>query len=121
MESNYYEKDFINNGFCVCVSTYGYSQYRDPQQLDISGLGNAMTTKQNRYNNNVAKVQNTVNKIADYLRNLQISDERKQNLFNSFDEKCMKQMPSINYSSDEQADSLVKFLYDCINYQLKNN
>ncbi|AYZ34883.1 hypothetical protein EGY07_04530 [Chryseobacterium indologenes] len=111
----------------ICISAYSYSQYRqptqyrDPQQLDISGLGNAMTTKQNRYNNNVSKVQNAVNKIADYLRNLDISDERKQRLFSAFDTKCMKQMPDINYSSDLQSDQLIKFLYDCVNYQLKNN
>ncbi|REC42734.1 MULTISPECIES: hypothetical protein [Chryseobacterium] len=111
----------------ICISLYGYSQYRqptqyrDPQQLDISGLGNAMTTKQNRYNSNVSKIQNAINKITDHLRNLDISDERKQKLFNAFDTNCIKQMPEINYSSDLQSDQLVKFLYDCVNNQLKNN
>lgn len=111
----------------TCISLYGYSQYKQPtqyrdlQQLDISALGNAMTTKQYRYNNNVARVQNNVNKISDYLRSLEISDERKSILFSAFESKCLKQIPSINYSSDIETDQLVKFLYDCVNYQLKNN
>lgn len=109
------------------VSVYGYSQYRqptkyrDPQQLDISGLGNAMTTKQSRYNNNTNKIQNTINKIFGELNKMSRSEEQQNYLNSIFIEKCLKKMPDIDYSSDMQSDALVKFLYDCINYQLKNN
>jgi hypothetical protein len=113
--------DYYSTNNSQSPQTRQPTQYRDPQQLDISNLGNALNTKQNRYNNNVSKVQTAISRISDHLRNLQIPDERKQNVFGAFENNCMKQMPNINYSSDSQTDSLVQFLYDCVNDQLKNN
>lgn len=96
-------------------------QYRDPAPLDISALGNAMTTKQNRYNDNTRRIQNTIDRISDKLDKMSKTDEQYNYLTNLFTEKCIKKMPSIDYSSVSQTDQLVKYLYDCINYQLENN
>lgn len=96
-------------------------QYRDPAPLDISGLGNAMTTKQNRYNDNTRRIQNAIDRISGKLDKISKTDEEYNYLSNIFTDRCVKKMPNIDYSSVSQTDQLVKYLYDCINYQLDNN
>ncbi len=96
-------------------------QYRDPVPLDISSLGNSMTTKQNRYNDNTRRIQDTIDRISNKLDKMSKTDEQYNFLINIFTEKCVKKMPNIDYSSISQTDQLVNYLYDCINYQLENN
>lgn len=111
----------------VCISGYSQSaytkpyQYRDPAPLDISALGNAMTTKQNRYNDNTRRIQNAIDRISSKLDKISKTDEEYNYWSNIFTERCVKKMPSIDYSSVSQTDQLVNYLYDCINYQLENN
>lgn len=103
-------------------SAYGKPyQYRDPVQLDISGLGNAMTTKQNRYNDNTQRIQSAIDRISNKLDKISKTDEEYDYLSNVFIERCVKKMPSIDYSSVSQTDQLISNLYDCINYQIENN
>ncbi|WP_343663430.1 hypothetical protein [Chryseobacterium mucoviscidosis] len=55
------------------------TQYRTPQQLDISALGNAMSARQNRYNN----AQATINDIVSQIKSMNISEERKTKILNA--------------------------------------
>ena len=92
-------------------------QYRDPQQLDISGLGNAATTLQNRYNNNAERVQYEVNKIIKRVYQFEISDEQKEEIVTRFKNTAVRSINTqrINYSSDAETNSVINYLYDSIN------
>lgn len=98
------------------------TQYRDPQQLSISGLGNAMATKQNNYNYNVQQLQNTVNSISNQINNLDLSYEQRQLISDSFRKKCVDEInrTRINYSSANETNRVIKWLYDSVNTIIKN-
>jgi hypothetical protein len=66
------------------------TQYRNPQELNISSLGNTTTILQNRYNNNVKQVQNTINNIESQIKNLDISDSQRTKIQNNFSELLVK-------------------------------
>ncbi|MGV8913990.1 MAG: hypothetical protein ACOH1X_00935 [Kaistella sp.] len=107
--------------FTLGYSQYGVTQYRDPARIDMSSSINAATILQNRHNSNVRRVQNTMDNIFRELERKSQSDDEKNHLDYLFTEKCIKKMPNIQYSSDSQTDNIIRFLYDCINYEMKNN
>jgi len=98
------------------------TQYRDPQQLNISGLGNATSILQNRYNSNVQQVQNTVNSITDQINNLDVTDEQRLLISDTFQKKCVDEInrTRINYSSANETNRVIKWLYDSVNTIIKN-
>lgn len=98
------------------------TQYRDPQQLDISALGNAMTTKQNNYNYNVQQLQNAVNTISDQIKNLDLSYEQRKLISDTFQQNCVNEInrTRINYSSANETNRIIKWLYDSLNIIIKN-
>ncbi|AZA55356.1 hypothetical protein EG348_21335 [Chryseobacterium sp. G0201] len=98
------------------------TQYRDPQQLSISGLGNAMTAKQNRYDNNVQQVQRTVNLISNQINNLDVTDKQRQLIHDTFQKSCINEVnrTKINYSSANETNRIIQWLYDSINTIIKN-
>ena len=98
------------------------TQYRDPQQLDISALGNAMTTKQNNYNHNVQQLQNAVNTIVEQISNLDVTHEQKQIIYNNFNQQCVNELnrTRINYSSANETNRVIQWLYDSLNTIIKN-
>ncbi|MDN3691198.1 hypothetical protein QWZ06_02415 [Chryseobacterium tructae] len=98
------------------------TQYRDPQQLSISGLGNAMAIKQNNYNNNVQQLQNAVNNISDQINNLDVTDEQKQIIHNNFQQQCINELnrTKINYSSVNETNRVIQWLYNSLNIIIKN-
>ena len=98
------------------------TQYRDPQQLNISGLGNATSILQNRYNSNVQQVQNTVNSITDQINNLDVTDEQRLVILDTFQKKCVDEInrTRINYSSANETNRVIKWLYDSVNTIIKN-
>lgn len=97
-------------------------QYRNPAPVDISSLGNAATALQNRYNNNQARIQSTLDYIVEKLDNISKTEEERKYIKNLFTEKCVKKSLSLDFklSSDYQTQQWIDFLYDCINNQLKN-
>lgn len=97
------------------------TQYRDPQQLDISVLGNAMTTKQNNYNYNVQQLQNSVNNIVEQISNLDLPDEQKQAIYQNFQQQCVNELnrTKINYSSANETNRIIKWLYNSLNIIIK--
>lgn len=98
------------------------TQYRDPQQLSISGLGNATSILQNRYNSNVQQVQNTVNSIINQINNLDVTDEQRLHISDAFQKKCIDEInrTRINYSSANETNRVIKWLYDSVNTIIKN-
>lgn len=98
------------------------TQYRDPQQLDISALGNAMTTKQNNYNYNVQQLKNAVNTISDQINNLDLSYEQRKLISDTFQQNCVNEInhTRINYSSANETNRIIKWLYDSLNIIIKN-
>ncbi len=98
------------------------TQYRDPQQLDISALGNAMATKQNNYNYNVQQLQTTVNTIVEQIKNLDVTDEQKQVIYQTFQQECVNELnrTKINYSSANETNRVIQWLYDSLNTIIKN-
>lgn len=98
------------------------TQYRDPQQLDISALGNAMTTKQNNYNYNVQQLKNAVNTISDQINNLDLSYEQRKLIYDTFQQNCVNEInrTRINYSSANETNRIIKWLYDSLNIIIKN-
>ncbi|KQT30915.1 hypothetical protein ASG22_19665 [Chryseobacterium sp. Leaf405] len=98
------------------------TQYRDPQQLDISALGNAMTAKQNNYNYNVQQLQNAVNTISDQIKNLDLSYEQRKLIYDTFQQNCVNEInrTRINYSSANETNRVIQWLYDSLNTIIKN-
>lgn len=88
-------------------------QYKDPQQLDISNLGNAATTLQNRYDNNRRNVQNAINDIVSQVKAMNISDSQKDSVLKAFNKTV--QMNTRKVSSGE-----TEWLYDAINIIVEN-
>ncbi|WP_374462981.1 hypothetical protein [Chryseobacterium sp.] len=98
------------------------TQYSDPQQLDISALGNAMATKQNNYNYNVQQLQNAVNTISNQINDLDLTDEQKRIIHNNFQQQCINELnrTRINYSSANETNRVIQWLYDSLNIIIKN-
>lgn len=86
------------------------TQYRSPQQLDISNLGNAMTVKKNRYNNSQA----VINDIAYQIKSMNISEERKAKILNAVDETIKMNMDRISRGD-------ANWLYEVTNLIIKND
>ncbi len=97
------------------------TQYRDPQQLDISGLGNATSILQNRYNNNAQQVQNAVNTISNQINNLDVTNEQRKLISDTFQKNCISMInqTTINYSSANETNRLIQWLYDSLNTIIK--
>lgn len=86
------------------------TQYRDPQQLNISGLGNAMTAKQNRYN----RSQATIDDITSQIKSMDISDERKTKILNAFNKTVEMNIRRISNGD-------VNWLYEVTNLIIKSD
>lgn len=98
------------------------TQYREPVKLDISALGNAMTIKQNRYNSNVQQLQSTVNSINEAINNLDVTEEQKRLISDNFQQQCINELnrTKIDYSSANETNRIIKWLYDSLNIIIKN-
>lgn len=96
-------------------------QYAPPAKLDISVLGNATTTLQNRYNNNREEVQNTVNKIYRELNNLDITEEQNVRIKRRFSKAIDDNInnSSINLSSTSATNNVIDWLYTTVNKIVK--
>jgi len=88
-------------------------QYKDPEQLDISNLGNAATTLQNRYNSNQKNAQAVVDDILYQIKSLDISDDRKNRIIDAFNKTVTNNMESLYRGN-------INWLYDAANAIIKN-
>ena len=88
-------------------------QYKDPQQLDISNLGDAATTLQKRYDSKRRNVQNAINDIVNQVKAMNISDSQKASVLKAFNKTV--QMNTRKVSSGE-----TEWLYDAINIIVEN-
>lgn len=88
-------------------------QYKDPQQLDISNLGNATTTLQNRYNNNQRSAQAVVDDIVYQIKSLNMSDSKKNQILNDFTKTVNANMRAISNGN-------VNWLYNAANTIIAN-
>ncbi|KAB1230192.1 hypothetical protein [Chryseobacterium viscerum] len=86
------------------------TQYRDPQKLDISNLGNALSTKQNRYNN----AQAVINDIVSQINSLNVSQERKTKILNAFNKTVEMNLRRISNGD-------VNWLYEVTNLIIKSD
>mgnify|MGYP003609018382 CR=1 FL=1 len=109
--------------FTLSFAHYGRQpyQYQSPQSVDISALGNAATTLQNRYNNNVDEVQSNVNRLSRHINNLDITEDQRERIFTRFKKLLASlQQQSINYSSTSETNSVINWLYDSVNKIIKS-
>lgn len=106
----------------VNQSNSGSYQYRDPQALDISILGQAALIKDQAYTNNFNLVQSNINTITSNVNNYQISDEDKRKILNSFYEAINNNIngQSYDYSSNSITNQIIDWLYQTVNTITKN-
>lgn len=105
------------------ISLFSYSQsrkpiqYRDPIPLDISNLGNASSTLQQRYNYNTQRVQQEIDAIVRQINKLDITEKQKQDILELFQKNGIASLNAqrLNYSSDAQTNQAIKYLYDSVN------
>lgn len=92
-------------------------QYRDPVPLDISNLGNASSTLQQRYNYNTQRVQQEIDAIVRQVNKLDITEKQKQDILELFQKNGIASLNAqrLNYSSDAQTNQAIKYLYDSVN------
>lgn len=88
-------------------------QYKDPQQLDISNLGNAATTLQNRYNSNQKNAQTVIDDIVDQIKSLDMSDSKKNQILNDFNKTVNANMRTISNGN-------INWLYGAVNTIIAN-
>ena len=98
------------------------SQNSEPQSLDISNLGNATTILQGRYDSNTAYVQQEINKMMQSVYNLDISDEKKSKIIQTFKNFPLNSVNSqtINYSSLSKANDVLNYLNDSLRKIVEN-
>lgn len=109
----YYDVNQTNNG------SY---QYRDPQALDISVLGQAALIKDRAYTNNFNLVQSNINSISNSINNLQISQEQKQSINDKFATELYYKVNTKNYdySSSVITKNIIDWCYTTINSIIKD-
>lgn len=97
-------------------------QYRDPQQLDISSLGNAASTLQSRYNNNTSYVQQQVSSMIQSVYDSDLTDEEITKIINKFQNEPLRSVNSqtINYSSLSETNRVLNYLSDSLNKIIQN-
>lgn len=104
------------------VSSYAQYRYNAPQQLDASPMVNAATALQQRYNYNKNRFQDALDDISRGIRKLNRSEEQQELLLDLFREKCFSKALSVtDFGSNDSTKYSINFLYDCVNYQIKNN
>ena len=110
------------DGSAVSNTARKPTQYRDPQELNISSLGNATTILQNRYNNNVQQVQNTINNISNQINSLDVTDEQRKLISDTFQKSCINEInrTRINYASANETSHVIQWLYDSVNTIIRN-
>lgn len=92
-------------------------QYREPAKVDLSSTFNAVSTLQNRYDNNTSRVQNTINTIDSNIDNLDVSQSDKNSIHKAFSQAISKNLngQNFNYSSTNETNRIINWLYDTIN------
>lgn len=98
------------------------NQYRDPIPLDITPLGNATTTLQNRYNQNTQWVQQEISKMFDAVYSLDIYDNQKNQIIETFKNSPLKSVNSqrINYSNINECNRVLNYLKESLSTIIKN-
>ncbi|MBO4234792.1 hypothetical protein [Riemerella anatipestifer] len=98
------------------------SQNSEPQSLDISNLGNATTILQGRYDSNTAYVQQEINKMIQSVYNLNISNEQKDKIIQTFKDIPLKSVNSqtINYSNLSNANDVLNYLHNSLSKIIEN-
>lgn len=98
------------------------TQYRDPIQPNISSLGNATSTLQNRYNNNTSYLQQQVAEMVQSVYNLDLTDEEKTKIINKFQNGPLHSVnsKSFNYSSLNETNRVLNYLSESLNKIIKN-
>lgn len=105
------------------ISTFANAQYQysNPVQPDISHLGNAVNTLQQRYNNNTYRLQNAVSNIEKQVRQLDISYEKKQFVLGNLSNRVQSiNNKKYDYSSNSLTDSIIDYLYSSVKTDLTN-
>lgn len=96
-------------------------QYREPAKVDMSSTINAASVLQNRYDNNVQKLQSAITTISNQINNLDVDDEQKQVISNNFQKQVDElNKKNINYSSANETNRVIQWLYDSLNIFIKN-
>ena len=97
-------------------------QYSKPQQLDISVLGNALSIKQNNYNNNVKQIQRALDNVIDQVKDFNISEDKKEIIIKTISDSFINNIMSKNfdYSSVSETSRIVRWIYDSANTKIKN-
>lgn len=98
------------------------SQYKDPAKVDLSSTINAASTKQQRYNNGVQRVQNTINTINAQVETLKVSDYEKVQILGAFSDIVTKVLntTSYDYSSLSKTNEIINWLYSSISRIVNN-
>ena len=98
------------------------SSYQEPTKVDLSPTFNALSTLQGKYDNNTAYVQQEINKMIQSVYNLDISDEKKIKIVQTFKDFPLNSVNSqtINYSSLSKANDVLNYLNDSLRKIVEN-
>ncbi|GAA4150765.1 hypothetical protein GCM10022217_04020 [Chryseobacterium ginsenosidimutans] len=98
------------------------TQYRDPVQPDISSLGNAASTLQNRYNNNTSYLQQQVSAMVQSVYDLDLTDEEKTKIVSKFQNESLRivNTRAYNYSSLSETNRVLNYLRESLNKIIRN-
>jgi len=98
------------------------NQYRDPVPLDIAPLGNTTTALQSRYNQNTQWVQQEISKMFDTVYSLDIYDNQKNQIIETFKNSPLKSVSSqrINYSNISECNRVLNYLRESLSTIIKN-
>lgn len=95
-------------------------RYSAPVQPDISHLGNAVNTLQQRYNYNTKRLQNAVDDIQKQVGRLDISYDRKQYVLSNLSNRVQSiNSKGYDYSSNSVTESVINYLYDSVKKDLQ--
>lgn len=96
--------------------------YQEPSKVDITPTLNAQSTLQGRYDNNTAFVQQEINKMILSVNNLEISDEQKNQIIQTFKGIPLKSVnnQTINYSSLSATNDVLNYLQDSLRKIINN-
>ncbi|MCY1484746.1 hypothetical protein D3C87_74430 [compost metagenome] len=90
------------------------------QPINHNRVNQALASKQNRYDANVQKIQNTIEDIANKIMNLEINEGAKERISERFDiilNNLNASKP--NYSSTASTHNIINWMYDEINKAIK--
>lgn len=100
----------------------GQVEYNKPvNPYNTNLVERVLAAKQGRYDANVQRISNEINRIGDNINNYDISDERKQNMHDRFNSEYLDELNSKkrDLSNNNLVTDIINWMYTGINKIVK--